>query len=395
MRPRIIVSILLALLLGTLVLSGSSGARLGSVKTAAPQIIQYVEVKIGDPNSCNQTVDPAILTIVQQNNNWMDRNGQRMRLHYAVDSAGQPSVLVVCLTTGQLSGSDNDIYNAVLNALLAHGGQHGDGKYYFAYLPIPLSGDYCGQGAQVGTNTLDVVVDDVSRQKCTATSLYGYNIESLGIVNGIMDELSIPGSTDPQDAAYNVPGLWPNWWDAHITPEEAANQLLSKSGLFQHHISISVLGNGTITKNPAPDPCSSDCGPGFLYQGGASVTLTATPGSGWLFGSWQTPGCGKAPTCTIVSDGEKTITAVFQPLMVKVTVQASPAASGRIVLVGSKLRQPFAVATGKLISLRDLLKPGWHFSHWSLPACGKKPVCTFKPMRNTAIRGYATKIKKK
>ena len=393
MRPRIIVASVLLASLGALMLSGNSGARLGSVKTAAPQIIQYVEVKIGDPNHCDQAVDSAILTIVQQNNNWMDRNGQGMRLHYAVDSAGQPSVLVVCLTAGQLSGSDNDIYNAVLQALLAHGGQHGDGKYYFAYLPVPLS-TYCGQGAMAGINSLDLTVSDISR--CNWTSFYGYNFESLGLVSALLDTISFPGSTDPQDAAYNG-GTWPNWWDAHITPEEAANPLLSESGLFQHHISISVLGNGTIAKNPAPDPCSSDCGSGFLYQGGTSVTLTATPGIGWLFGGWQTPGCGKAPTCTIVSDGEKTITAIFQALMVRVTAQASPAASGRIVLVGSKLRQPFAVATGKLASFRDLLKPGWRFDHWSLASCGKKLVCTFKVTRNTTVRGYAkrTKIKKK
>jgi len=70
-------------------------------------------------------------------------------------------------------------------------------------------------------------------------------------------------------------------------------------------------GSGTVTSNPSGIDCGSDCSE--VYNANTSVTLTATPDTGSIFGGWSgdCSSCGTNATCQITMNSNKTCTAVF------------------------------------------------------------------------------------
>ena len=77
-------------------------------------------------------------------------------------------------------------------------------------------------------------------------------------------------------------------------------------------LSINPPTNGNITSNPTGINCgsgSSVCSADFL----GSVTLTATPSTGYTFGGWtgDCSGCGTSTTCNINMTANKTCSANF------------------------------------------------------------------------------------
>ena len=62
--------------------------------------------------------------------------------------------------------------------------------------------------------------------------------------------------------------------------------------------------NGTITLNP----------PGGIYSSGTVVTVTATPNTGYTFGSWSGDLSGSGNPATITINGNKSVTANFSVL---------------------------------------------------------------------------------
>jgi len=66
-------------------------------------------------------------------------------------------------------------------------------------------------------------------------------------------------------------------------------------------LTITVSGTGSVTKNPDQP----------TYPYGAVVTLTAEPGAGWAFHSWNGDLTGNQNPTTITINGNKTVTAAF------------------------------------------------------------------------------------
>jgi hypothetical protein len=73
-------------------------------------------------------------------------------------------------------------------------------------------------------------------------------------------------------------------------------------------VTVSGSGTGTVTSAPAGLACSTACTANFAT--GTSVTLTATPGAGSVFGGWGGACTGSGP-CTIVLDQARAVTARF------------------------------------------------------------------------------------
>jgi alpha-tubulin suppressor-like RCC1 family protein len=68
-------------------------------------------------------------------------------------------------------------------------------------------------------------------------------------------------------------------------------------------------GNGTVTSNPAGIDCGTTCTANF--NSGTSVTLTATPDSGYNFTGWSGACNNISGTCTVTMDTAKSVTALF------------------------------------------------------------------------------------
>ena len=89
-------------------------------------------------------------------------------------------------------------------------------------------------------------------------------------------------------------------------------------------LSISRAGSGTV--KGAGITCGTDCTE--TYTTGTTVTLTATPAAGWLFGGWAGGGCGAGGACTLVMNASTSVTATFvsaKPDLVQIAVSDPPA----------------------------------------------------------------------
>jgi hypothetical protein len=77
----------------------------------------------------------------------------------------------------------------------------------------------------------------------------------------------------------------------------------------QFALTVAKTGEGTITSKPAGIVCGSECKAEFGE--GSSVTLTASPASGYAFNSWA--GCTEhvGLTCKVTMDKAKTVKASF------------------------------------------------------------------------------------
>lgn len=90
-----------------------------------------------------------------------------------------------------------------------------------------------------------------------------------------------------------------------------------------YNLSVSKSGSGTVTSTPAGISCGSTCTYGF--SSGTAVTLTAAPGSGYVFGSWSGACSGSTSPCTVTMSGAKSVTATFYPSTCQTTISGAGA----------------------------------------------------------------------
>ncbi|MCK6623353.1 MAG: hypothetical protein L6Q94_22935, partial [Calditrichia bacterium] len=81
----------------------------------------------------------------------------------------------------------------------------------------------------------------------------------------------------------------------------------------QFSLSVSVQGGGAVALDPS----------GGVYDSLEVVTLTATPDSGWVFAGWSGDLSGSANPDSLLMDGNKSVTAIFEelaPLVVRAKI---------------------------------------------------------------------------
>jgi hypothetical protein len=148
----------------------------------------------------------------------------------------------------------------------------------------------------------------------------------------------------------------------------------------QFILTTAVSGSGTVTSAPGTINCPTTCSGGYAIN--ATVTLTATPASGWVFAGWLTNGGSDAPCdfseapCTVTMDRALTVTAQFAQINYNVAV--SVAGSGTVtsspsgINCGSVCTANFA--SGTPVTLTATPGGGATFSGWS-GACSGTGSC--------------------
>jgi uncharacterized repeat protein (TIGR02543 family) len=123
-------------------------------------------------------------------------------------------------------------------------------------------------------------------------------------------------------------------------------------GTTQNTLTVSTVGSGSVNLNP----------PGGVYDAGSTVTLTASPASGWQFSGWSGDLTGTNSPATITMDDDKDITATFTQLSVtQYALTVNTAGSGSVVL-----NPPGGVYdAGTAVTLTASPASGWQFSGWS------------------------------
>ena len=73
-------------------------------------------------------------------------------------------------------------------------------------------------------------------------------------------------------------------------------------------VALAGAGTGTVTSNPSGINCGQTCSGNF--NSGSSVTLTATPATGFSFAGWS-GACTGMSICTVTVSSATTVTATF------------------------------------------------------------------------------------
>jgi hypothetical protein len=127
-------------------------------------------------------------------------------------------------------------------------------------------------------------------------------------------------------------------------------------------LTVSVTGSGTVASNPAGVSCPSTCS--HIFTGGAQVTLTPTPASGWAFGGWG-GACSGSGGCTVAMNAAESVTATFLQdvaLSVSVTGSGSVASSPAGISCPSTCSE--TLAPGTQVTLTATPASGWNLSGW-------------------------------
>jgi WSC domain-containing protein/List-Bact-rpt repeat protein len=142
-------------------------------------------------------------------------------------------------------------------------------------------------------------------------------------------------------------------------------------------LTVSVSGSGTVTSSPAGINCSGYCSANF--NSGTVVTLTATPGSGYVFSGWSGGGCSGTGSCSISLTQATTVYASFTQSTQTLTVSVSPYYSGTIgsspggIWCNSYCSANFT--TGTVVTLTAYPASGYTFAGWSGGGCYGTGTC--------------------
>ena len=115
-------------------------------------------------------------------------------------------------------------------------------------------------------------------------------------------------------------------------------------------VAASPSNGGSVTKSPNQTQ----------YASGTSVTLTATPASGYTFTRWEGDVTGTANPTTITMNANKSVTAVFTATTYLLRVFASPSRGGTV----TKSPDGTEYAPGTVVTLTAIPASGYQFTRW-------------------------------
>src|SRR5687768_6235463 len=118
----------------------------------------------------------------------------------------------------------------------------------------------------------------------------------------------------------------------HEIPGRLDESGSGSSGTFTLQVTKNGAGSGTVTSNPSGISCGTTCSRSF--SGGTTVTLSAVPASGSVFGGWSGGGCTGTGSCTVQINNNVSVTATFNTS----TQPAPPPPSGTFTLTVTKVQ---------------------------------------------------------
>jgi subtilisin family serine protease len=158
-------------------------------------------------------------------------------------------------------------------------------------------------------------------------------------------------------------------------------------------LTVSKTGSGTVTSSPAGINCGSTCTAPF--NGGAAVTLSATPAVGMKFTGWSGACTGAASTCAVSITAARSVSAAFAPQTYNVTVTKSGTGSGTVtsspsgISCGSTCSK--SLSHGSTMTLTAVAAAGSVFSGWS-GACSGTGACTLAVTAPQSVGAVFTRV---
>ena len=177
-----------------------------------------------------------------------------------------------------------------------------------------------------------------------------------------------------------------------ILTMDAAKSVTATFTLKQFALTLTTVGNGTITANPAPV--------GGTYGAGTSVALTAVPGAGSQLSGWS-GACTGTGACNVTMDAAKSVTATFTavppppPAQFTLTLTTvgdgsitpqpgpvAPAVNGASIALAAPVSGKYNAGT--IVTLTPMPATGFKFSGWS-GACTGTGGCSVTMNAATSV----------
>ncbi len=201
-----------------------------------------------------------------------------------------------------------------------------------------IFGDCCSAQANFNSGAALVVRTNVDYGSTSAPSC------SNGGYTGETNNLSF--ATAPSAAPDTYPAIWftESTAGGASSPCNAATAIAA--ALTQNALTVSVTGIGTVTSNPAGIICPSTCSANFVN--GTSVTLTATPPSGWAFAGWS-GACSGSGNCVVTMNSTQSVSAMFKQTTATL-LSSSPNSStvGQSVTLTATVTTSLGIPTGSV-----------------------------------------------
>ena len=147
----------------------------------------------------------------------------------------------------------------------------------------------------------------------------------------------------------------------------------------QFTLTVSNGGHGSITSSPAGIACGTICSTSF--DQGRSVTLTATPDSGYQFSGWSGACTNASGACTLTMSEARNVGAAFTviPPGNEYTLTVTNGGHGTVISdpagIACGTTCSFSFSAGQSVTLSAKADQGWRFSGWS-GACSGSGPCT-------------------
>ncbi len=113
---------------------------------------------------------------------------------------------------------------------------------------------------------------------------------------------------------------------------DSVTVVVNSQTVTNYTLTTSKSGSGTISSSPSGISCGTDCSQS--YASGTSVSLSATPSSGYVFSGWG-GSCSGTGSCTVSMTSNKTVTAVFTYSPSSYTLNISKTGTGTGTVTGS------------------------------------------------------------
>ena len=130
-----------------------------------------------------------------------------------------------------------------------------------------------------------------------------------------------------------------------MSAARAVTATFTASPVTTFALSVAVTGSGSVGSAPAGISCGSSCG--ATFTSGTSVSLTATPATGFQFSGWG-GACSGTSTCAVAMTAVRSVSASFVPVPTGSTPLFVP-----LTLIADK-----AQATNAVVSLGVPFAPG-------------------------------------
>ena len=142
-------------------------------------------------------------------------------------------------------------------------------------------------------------------------------------------------------------------------------------------LATAVVGSGTVT--PSPNQAT--------YPSGSTVTLTATPATGFAFSGWSGDAAGTTNPLSVVMNANKAITATFTALP-QYTLSVTLAGSGTVTPSPNQA----TYVSGSTVTLTAVPAAGFAFSGWSGDATSTTNPLSVSITANTSITATFTAL---